>query len=473
MGSPATVTSNRQPPPKLPGGLPYLGHAHEFYRDPVALVRRGRERFGDIFSFLLTGKLVTVFMGPKAQAAFFKAPENLLSAKEAYRFMTPIFGRGIAYDATPEIMQEQLGFFFPALREERLQAYARFMEEETEGFLARWNEEGEIDLLEAANELTVFIASRCLIGKEFRQNMSGEFARLYHDMEGGINLLAFLRPHLPLPSFWRRDRARRRMGELIARIVAERRSRKTDCEDFLDALMTAQYSDGRALSGEEITGLLLTMIFAGQHTSAVLAAWTGLLLLQHPQFLPPIREELEQVFESEKAMTLQSLRRLVALERAVKEAERMYPPLVMLMRKVLRDFEHGGYHIPAGGIALVSPAAAHRLPEVFRNPDNYDPGRFAPGREEDRQDTFAMIAFGGGRHRCIGSTFAYQQVKVIWSILLRRYDLELVQPCPQPDYSTFVVGPHRPCVVRYRRKRWPNSVTPIRPAEVAARDCLA
>lgn len=440
-------------PPELPGGWPYLGHALEFHRDPVGLLQRGRERFGEIFSFLLAGTKVTVLTGPKANEAFFRAPDDHLSAKEAYRFTVPIFGKGIAYDATPEVMDEQLGFVFPALREERLQAYARFMAEETEAYLERWGDRGEIDLYTFTNELTVFIASRCLIGWEFRKNLSTEFAGLYHDMEGGINLLAFFQPYLPLPSFRRRDRARARMGKLISGIIAARRAGGTAGEDFLEALMAARYSDGRALSDDEITGLLLTLIFAGQHTSAVHAAWTGILLLQNPQYLPPVLREQEEVLGGGAEMSLQTLRRLVVLERCIKEAERMRPPLIMLMRKILKDFEYGGFRTPAGDLAMVSPAVSHRLADTFRDPERYDPDRFGPGREEDRKATYALIGFGGGKHRCIGLTFAYQQIKVIWSVLLRRFELELAQPDYQPNYSTFVVGPRQPCLVRYRRRQ--------------------
>ena len=66
-------------------------------------------------------------------------------------------------------MDEQLGFLLPALRDERLHAYARFMQEEAEAYLERWGDQGEADLLVAMNELTIFIASRCLIGREFRR----------------------------------------------------------------------------------------------------------------------------------------------------------------------------------------------------------------------------------------------------------------------------------------------------------------
>lgn len=440
-------------PPELPGGLPWLGHALAFRRDPVALLSRARERFGEILRFRLAGTPVTVLTGPRANAAFFQAPDEQLSAKEAYRFTVPIFGRNVAYDASPEEMDEQMGFLFPALRDHRLRAYAQVMEEETEAYVADWGDEGEFDLVTAMNELTVFIAGRCLIGEDFRRGLSKEFAHLYHDLEGGVNLLAFFKPNLPLPSFRRRDRARARIVALISRIIATRRAAGVEGTDFLGTLMTARYADGRALSDDLITGLLLTIVFAGQHTSAVMGAWTGVLLLAHPSHLTRVLAEQREVLGGERAMSLEALRELVVLERCLKEAERMHPPLVMLMRRIARDFEYGGYLAAAGGLAMVSPAVSHRIPEVFPDPDRYDPDRFGPGRQEDRQHQHALIGFGGGRHRCIGSTFAYQQVKVIWSVLLRRFDVALARKEHQPDYSTFVPAPRRPCVIQYRRRR--------------------
>ncbi|NEO42096.1 MAG: cytochrome P450 [Moorea sp. SIOASIH] len=439
-------------PPRLSHGLPYLGHALEFARDPVGLLHKGRQQFGDIFSFYLIGKQVTVLTGPNANQAFFKAPDHQLSAREAYKFTIPIFGKGIAYDASPEIMSEQIGFVFPALREERMRTYAQFMAQEAQAYFDSWGSSGEIDLLSACNELTIFIAGRCLIGEEFRTHLTTEFAHLYHDIEGALHLLGFFWPYLPLPSFKRRDKARIRMVELIAEIVANRRNQGIETEDFLQTLIAAQYSDGTALSEDNITGLLLTLLFAGQHTSAVLAAWTGILLLQHPQYLPTILQEQKQVFGENPEMSLTALGRLSDLESAIREAERMRPPLVMLMRQILEDFEYEEYTMPAGGLVMVSSAVSHRIAEVFPNPDRYDPSRFAPGREEHRQHRYALIGFGGGRHRCIGEAFAYQQVKVIWSILLQQFDLELVQGSYEPNYTTWVVGPRQPCLVRYQRK---------------------
>ena len=436
--------------PRMSGGLPWLGHAVEFRRNPVELLRRGRERFGELFSFPLAGKTVHVLTEPRGNEAFFRAPDNQLSPREAYQFTVPMFGKGVAYDVTPELMDEQLGFIMPALRDARMQTYAQAMQEEAEVFTAGWGERGEFDLLQAMNELTVFNACRCLIGRDFRRHLTTEFAHSYHDLEAGVNLVAFFKPGWPLPAMRRRDRGRARIVRLIGSVLEERRRGPGD-DDFVDTLIEARYSNGKALTDDEVTGLLLTLIFAGQHTSAVMAAWTGILLLQHREHLDRVMHEQETVLGGEP-VTLATLRKLVVLERCIKEAERMYPPLVMLMRSILRDLEYQGHVLAAGDLAMVAPAVTHRLPHIFRDPEHYDPDRFAPGRDEDRRTQFALIGFGGGKHRCIGWGFAYQQIKLIWTVLLRDFELELAAGEHQPDYSTFVVGPRRPSVVRYRRK---------------------
>jgi sterol 14-demethylase len=435
--------------PHLRSPVPFLGHAVAFNRNPVRLLEDGYRRHGEIFSFMLFGKRVFALIGPRGNEAFFRSDDQTLSARDAYQFTVPIFGPGVAYDVTPERMDEQLALLHPALRVERMQRYAHFMAEETDAFLDGWSEEGEIDLLAALNQLTIFIAGRCLIGEAFRRRLSSEFAGLYRALEGGINLVAFFNPYLPLPAMRRRDAARRRVAELISGLIAERRAAGGEHDDFLATLMAAHYRDGAALDPEAITGLILTVLFAGQHTSAVLAAWTGLFLARNPPHLERVRAELAPLDERP---SLAALKQLAHLERCMKEAERLRPPLVMLMRRVLRPFACLGAEIPPGSLVMVSPAVTHRMPAVFAEPQLFDPDRFGPGREEDRRTPYALTGFGGGKHRCLGLAFAHQQIKVIWARILAGFDIE---PCggePEPDYATFVVGPRPPRHIRYRRR---------------------
>jgi sterol 14-demethylase len=436
----------------LPGGLPMLGHAYEFWSRPVELLTRGRRQFGDTWSLMLAGQRATVLTGPEGNGAFFRAPDDVLSARECYKFTIPVFGPGVAYDVPPAEMDRQLSFVHPALTEKRLRTYVRIMVEETDRHLSTWGESGERDLFKSTQELTLFIASRCLLGGEIRRRFSTEFARLYHDLDGGMTVLAYFLPHAPLPAFKRRDRAREAIHHLLAGIMEERRRSGDDThEDFLGTLMAYRDEQGRPLPDTVITGLLLTLLFAGQHTSAVLAAWCGILLHQHRQYLAPVHDEREREV-GDAALTYESLRRLVVLERAIKETERMRPPLIMLMRSVLQPLRVNGYELPAGSLAVASPAVSHRMPEIYTQPELFDPDRFAAGREEDRNAPYSLIGFGGGKHRCIGMLFAYQQIKVLWAMVLQRYEIQMMEAEYRPDYRTLVVGPRPPCRIRYKRR---------------------
>jgi sterol 14-demethylase len=438
----------------MPGGLPIIGHAYDFWSRPIDLLRAGQQRFGDIWSLVLAGQRATVLTGPEANEAFFRAPDHVLSARECYKFTIPVFGRGVAYDATPEEMDRQLSFVHPAMSEKRLRTYVDVMVEETERYLSTWGDSGERDLYEITQDITLFIATRCLLGNEIRRHFSAEFARLYHDLDGGMSILAYFLPNAPLAAFRRRDRAREAVSRLLAAIMESRREEPGHHEDFLETLMAFRDEGGRPIPDDIIVGLLLTLVFAGQHTSAALGAWAGVLLHQHPEYLPAVREEQQREI-GDGPITYESLRRLTVLERAIKEAERMRPPLVMLMRTVMEPFRVNGYELPPGSLAVTSPAVTHRLPSIYSDPDRYDPDRFAPGREEDRKAPYSLIGFGGGKHRCIGMVFAYQQLKVIWTSILRRYDVELVKAEYRPDYRTLVVGPELPCPIRYtRRTEW-------------------
>ncbi|MEU7103958.1 cytochrome P450 [Streptomyces sp. NPDC046215] len=454
-------------PPRLAGvRLPWLGHAVPFGRDPVAFLRGARERSGDVFSFTLLGRPVTFLCGRAAHEAVFRADESVLSPKEAYRFMTPVFGPGVAYDAEPAEMERQIGHLLPALTSRSLAAHARVMEEEVRRHIRAWGDSGEADLVETMNEITVAVATRCLLGQEVSERLGPELPRLFRDLESGIRLAGLLSPGVPLPAFRRRDRARAALGRALGEVISARRAARPPHEapgptpDMLTTLLAARTARGAPLDDETVVGLLIGMVFAGQHTSAILAAWTGALLLSHPRHLPAVLREQEETTRGADTLDIALLRRMQYLEHCVREAERLRPPLIVLIRKALRDFVHGAHLVPAGHLVMVSPAVSHRLPGIFRDPDRFDPGRYGPGREEHAAP-YALIGFGGGRHRCVGTAFAYQQVKIIWSVLLRAYDLRLDGPgCPVPDYSTFIPGPHTPCPVRYRRRASPIATGP-------------
>jgi sterol 14-demethylase len=280
-----TAPIGTRTPPRVSGGLPIVGHALEFARDLLHLLDRAQRERGEVAALKVFNKDIVLMSGPSAQEAMFRAPDEVLSPSEAYKMMVPVFGKDVVYDAPPERMNEQLGLLRPALQDKRMRSYGEIIAKETRAAVANWGERGEVDLVDFCAQLTNFTSTHCLIGREFREEMSDEFARVYYDLERGITPVVYIHPNLPLPSIRKRDKARVRLVEMIGEIVERRKRSGERGEDFLQTLMDAEYKSGQKLSDHEITGMLLAAMFAGHHTSSVTTAWTLLELLRHPDYL--------------------------------------------------------------------------------------------------------------------------------------------------------------------------------------------
>ena len=439
-------------PPKLKGGLPIIGHTMAFVKDTIGLLQRTYDQCGKVGRFKLFGKDMILFTGPEAHESLFRLPDEVLSPNAAYKMMVPVFGEGVAYGAEPARMAEQMHMFYPALRNNRMRTYTEIVARETRDIIADWGETGELEACEFFGMLTNFTSSSCLLGREFRNEMSEEFSKVYYDLERGIVAWGYIHPHLPIPAFRRRDRARARLGEMVSEIVENRKESGYRGEDFLQTLMDSEYSDGSKLSDHEITGMLVAAMFAGHHTSSVTTAWTLIELLRHPRFLDEVRSEIRARYADGEDYDFQSLRDLEKTESAVKEALRIHPPLVILLRAALEDCEILGYQVKKGNWVAVSPRIAHRDEEVFENALEYDPDRYGPGREEDKRP-FAYISFGGGRHKCMGNAFAILQIKTIIAVLLNQYEFELAGDPIETDFQGLVLGPKPPIRIRYRRRQ--------------------
>jgi sterol 14-demethylase len=440
-------------PPKMPGALPLLGHMLAFGKNPFDYMMQLRNSLGEIGEFRMFHQKMVLMTGPEANEAFFRAPDAQLDQSQAYKIMTPIFGKGVVFDAPPHKKDQQLKMLMPVLRDKPMRGYAQVIVQEVEQMIANWGESGEIDLLEFMKELTIYTSSHCLLGDEFRYELNDEFAKIYHDLEKGVNPLAFVFPYLPLPVFRRRDKARVKLQALVTEIIAKRAQKSEKSEDAFQLLIDASYDDGSRLSAHEITGMLIGTIFAGHHTTAGTAAWTLLELAKRPEHLNRVLKELDQHFGVDGEVTFQSLREIPILENVIKEVLRLHPPLIFLIRKVMKDFHFKGYTVKAGKYVCASPRVSHRISEIFPEPEKFDPDRYLEDRQEDAQP-FSWIAFGGGKHKCTGNAFAMLQLKAIFSILLRRYTFELIDEKDyyQDDFTQMVVQPLSPCRVRYIKR---------------------
>ena len=230
-----------------------------------------------------------------------------------------------------------------------------------------------------------------------------------------------------------------------------------------DRPKTGGLEAGRGFTDSEVTGWLIVLLFAGQHTSSITATWLGAMLLQHPEAMAEVKREQEARCPDEESLNYANLLEMDAMRRSITETLRLYPPLILLMRKVMRrNFKVGQHTIPKGDVVGLCAPASNLDPRYWPDATAFRPSRYLPGEDAaDRFDSRSvghgllqgfMLSFGGGAHMCSGRRFGYLQVSTIWTILLRDFDMEMVTPLPKPAYNDMVVGPDAPIMMRYKRK---------------------
>jgi sterol 14-demethylase len=425
---------------------------------PVKLFEEGYKAKGEIYTLNVGYRRVTMMLGPDAAASFFTQRDTVVSQREVYKFTVPVFGPNIVYDSPLKTMYEQLKFIKHGLIGPAMREHSRNIISETVNYFSDWPDSGEIDLHDTMSKLTILTASRCLLGEEIRNTLHDQVADLYQDLSDGMTHLTFFFPNFPCEKHRKRDHARREMVKIFSKSIEARRANPRPANsDLLQVFIDSDYDNGRKLTTEEICGLLLAALFAGQHTSTITATWCGLNIMRDQEtHLPILLEEQKRVLAEHKGeVNHASLEDMIYLTDCVRETLRMYPPLTSLMREVTQDFKFKEYTVPKGDIVMTCPSVNHHLDTVFTNPSKFDPARFDKnGRHEDKTP-FAFNAFGAGRHVCLGRTFGLLQIKAIWSTLLRTYDFEMMSEMPEIDYAHLVAGPKHPTMVRYKKKSVP------------------
>ena len=445
-------------PPVVPCHTPFIGHIVAFGKDPLNFMLNAKKKYGGVFTMNICGNRITIVGDVRQHGKFFAPRNEILSPREVYSFMVPVFGEGVAYAAPYPRMREQINFLAEELTVAKFQNFAPSIQHEVRKFMeANWNkDEGEINILEDCSAMIINTACQCLFGEDLRRRLNArQFAQLLAKMEGCLIPAAVFLPwilKLPLPQSYRCRDARAELQAILSEIIIAREKEEaqkdSNTSDLLAGLLSAVYRDGTRMSQHEVCGMIVAAMFAGQHTSTITASWSLLHLMdpKNKKYLEKLHAEIDE-FPAQLSYD-NVMDEMPFAEQCARESIRRDPPLMMLMRKVLKPVQVGKYVVPEGDIIACSPLLSHQDEEAFPNPRDWN-----PERNMKRIDG-AFCGFGGGVHKCIGEKFGLLQVKMVLATVLRDYDFELLGPLPEPNYHTMVVGPTlEQCRVKYIRKK--------------------
>jgi cytochrome P450 len=236
----------------------------------------------------------------------------------------------------------------------------------------------------------------------------------------------------------------------IQSMVDERRASPSARADLLTRLLLARDTEGgrgEGMSDRQIRDEANTLFVAGHETTANALAWAFYLLAKHPEARARVQAEAD-AFGPEGPTSFEP-GRLEYTTRVFKEALRLYPPVVLLVRRALEPVEILGQRFPDRTLAFVNPYGVHFDPSVWPEPERFDPDRFTPEREATRPKA-AWLPFGVGPRVCIGNSFALMEGPIVLATLMRnvRFEIDASREIVADAFATLRPSGGVPAVVR-------------------------
>ena len=413
-------------------GLPVVGHLIETFRNGPEFLLEVYRKYGPLHYAKTPALDAVAALGPDATQAVFANKNKDYCQKGWQPVIGPFFKRGLMLLDFEEhlyhrrIMQE-------AFTRTRLAGYVEHIDRDAAAAVADdWvTNDARFLFHPAVKELTLDIASVVFMGHEPGTD---------HDLVTKINQAftittrsggAIIRTPVPPFKWWRGLQARKTLEDYFTARVAERRD--AEGTDMLTVLCHTTDDDGNSFTDEDVVNHMIFLMMAAHDTSTSTLTTMAYHLAANPYWQERCREESARLGDG--PLDIDALEKLETLDLVINESLRLVTPLPFNVRRTVRDTELLGYYLPAGTNINLWPALNHRLPELWTDPEKFDPDRFAEPRAEHKRHRYAFAPFGGGAHKCIGMVFGQLEIKTIMHRLLRRYRLEPPHPDYRPRYD--------------------------------------
>ncbi|HKP61421.1 MAG TPA: cytochrome P450 [Polyangiales bacterium] len=416
-----------------------LGHLGEFRSSRIDFLLRVARAQPDLSRVRLGVFDVVLLSSPElAHSLLVEQADRVRKSFGLAVFAAPLLGDGLLrLEAHSHKRRRRM--LAPAFMPKRISAYAGEMVQRARVSTQRMLDQGELDVAEEAMRVTLEIVGKTLFDAEVgadAEHVGDALSDAMSCMMSSLTSVVPLPPSIPSPTNLRLHRAVRRLDQVVYRMIRERRATDNAHGDLLSILIAARdEDDGSALNDRDVRDEAMTLFLAGHETTANTLAWTLYLLGKNPD----ARERLEREVDAfgGQPLTAADLPRLPFCLQVIKEAMRLLPPVYMLGRRPLADITLGGQRVAKDTTVLINIIGMHRRPDVFADPERFDPDRWTPEREKllPRQ---AFMPFGGGPRICIGNHFAWMETQLVLATWLQRARFELVDAEALPQYEPLI-----------------------------------
>ncbi|KAJ3321561.1 hypothetical protein HDV06_004097 [Boothiomyces sp. JEL0866] len=229
---------------------------------------------------------------------------------------------------------------------------------------------------------------------------------------------------MPLPSNRKFNNSIALMRKTVDEVISARKSKpksEKDNKDLLDFMLTAADEHGEKMPDGLIRDQVITFLIAGHDTTSNTLTWAIWLLHQNPNWLKKVQDEVDSLNWSLETPELMDISKLNVVERVLKETLRMHPPVQRITKVCKKDTVlPSGYFVPGNTNCAISANALHNNPDVYPEPQTFNPDRWLP-EEESKRSPFSWLPFSIGARGCIGRQFAMLEAKIVLATIVRYY----------------------------------------------------
>ena len=247
------------------------------------------------------------------------------------------------------------------------------------------------------------------------------------------------------------DACRAIRAELDALIAPRMAPGAPMIDDIVGATIAARDpATGDAFTTSELIDQLGVFFVAGHETTASALTWAVFMLSQRPAIVARMRAEVATV-AGDAPVALEHAKRFTFVRDVLRETMRLYPPITFLPRVAAEACELAGRRLRRGTMIMIAPWTIHRHERIWRDADRFDPDRWSPQRDE-QVPTGAYLPFGLGPRVCVGAAFATLEATMILARVVRRYDIEALDPAAVRPVARLTTRPAAPIRCRVRRR---------------------